>query len=157
VRVVSRFLHRTRVLARIGLAGALITGTGAAWAHHSYAMFDMAHSREVNGTIAKVEWVNPHVFVWLYVKQPELQGGYDLYGFENGPIGLLVRFGWAKNTFKIGEKVTVQYFPLRDGRTGGYFIKATRADGSVRIGDPYVPAVAKELAKDSVAHKLLPH
>jgi hypothetical protein len=140
-------------LARITVV--LITGAGTAWAHHSYSMFDMAHARAVNGSVAKVEWVNPHVFVWLYVKKPERQSGHDLYGFENGPIGLLVRYGWAKNTLKTGEKVTVQYFPLRDGRTGGYFIKATRADGSVKIGDPYAPGVAKELAKDPAAQRFL--
>jgi hypothetical protein len=115
----------------------------------------MSHALVVQGSVAKLEWVNPHVFVWIYVRKPDGQDAYDLYAFENGPIGMLTRYGWTKNAFKIGEKVSVQYFPLKDGRTGGYFIKATRVDGTVLVGDPYAPGVAKELAKDKSAQKAL--
>jgi hypothetical protein len=120
----------------------------AALAHHSYAMFDMSKALAVQGSVAKVEWANPHVFVWLYVKQPNATGKYDLYAFENGPVGILTRFGWTKDTFRAGDRIGVQYFPLRDGsKKGGYFIKAVRQDGSVQIGDPNAPGVASELAK----------
>jgi hypothetical protein len=141
----------------VGLAGVLITGTGISWGHHSYAMFDMSQPRTVNGTLAKIEWLNPHVFVWVYAKKAGQQSGYDLYAFENGPIGTMAHFGWTKQVFKVGERVTVEYFPLKDGRTGGYFIKATRVDGSVQVGDAYLPFVAKELAKDPAARAVIKH
>jgi len=151
----ERSIHSRYRVALLALATLLTSATASA--HHSYAMFDMAHPATVNGSVAKIEWVNPHVFVWIYVRKSGQQGGYDLYAFENGPIGMLARYGWTKNAFRVGEQVTVEYFPLRDGRTGGYFIKATRSDGTVQIGDPYAPGVAKELAKDRAAAKALAH
>jgi hypothetical protein len=103
-------------------------------AHHSYAMFDGTKTLTVTGTVAKLEWVNPHVYVWVYVPNPKAPGGYDLYAFENGSTGVLSRLGWSKNTFTAGEKISVDYWPLKDGRTGGHFVKATHADGHVSMG-----------------------
>src|SRR5262245_53307730 len=117
-------------------------------AHHSYAMFDHSRTVTLEGSVAKVEWVNPHVFVWLYVKkQGGKPGEYDLYGFENGPVTMMMREGWTKDTLRIGEIVSVQFFPLNDGRNGGYFIKAVHADGRVSVGDRHAPGVSAELAK----------
>jgi hypothetical protein len=103
-------------------------------AHHSYAMFDGSKTLTVSGTIAKLEWANPHVFIWVYVPSSKAPKGYDLYAFENGSTNVLVRRGWSKTTFKAGEKISVDYWPLRDGRTGGHFIKATHEDGHVTLG-----------------------
>ncbi len=116
--------------------------TPPADAHHSYAMFDMSKSSVVEGSVAKVEWVNPHVFVWLYVEKADRPGTYDLYAFESGPINLLEHAGWSKETLAVGEQLRVQYFPLKDGRTGGSFIKAVHADGRETLGDPFQPGVA---------------
>jgi hypothetical protein len=116
-------------------------------------MFDHSRTVTVEGVVAKVEWVNPHVFVWVYVRKKEKPGEYDLYGFENGPVNMMMRVGWTKDTLKTGEKVSVQFFPLRDGRTGGYFIKAVHADGSVSIGDSHAPGVGAELDKASPPDK----
>lgn len=97
-------------------------------------MFDGSTSRTVTGTLAKLEWRNPHVFLWVYVRNTASSSGYDVYAFENGSPAILVRMGWSKNVLAAGEKITVEYWPLRDGRNGGHFIKATRADGSVLPG-----------------------
>lgn len=137
---------------RLAICLVIATGlSGAAMAHHSYAMFDLKKSATVEGTVAKLEWKNPHSFVWVYVKKPDKPGEYDLWGFENGPTGLMQRQGWKPDSLKAGEKIVVQYFPLRDGRTGGHFVRAVRADGSELIGDPYAPGVGKELAKGKLA------
>lgn len=115
--------------------------SAAASAHHSYSVFDLTQQRSVSGSIAKVEWSNPHTFVWVYV--PGKRGQQDLYAFENGSVNMLKRYGWTASTLAVGEKVTVKYFPLRDGRNGGSFIQATHADGRVTSGDPYGPGGAK--------------
>ena len=138
-----------RRLAFALMAGALLAIVGRDTpAHHSYAMFDHSHTVTVEGSVAKVEWANPHVFVWVYVKKKDGKPGeYDLYGFENGPVTMLMREGWTKDTLKIGEIVSVQFFPLNDGRMGGYFIKAVHADGRVSVGDRHAPGVTAELEK----------
>ena len=128
---------------RIACATALVcAGSTMALAHHSYSMFDLSKSVFVTGTLAKHEWVNPHTFVWLYVEKPDQRGKYDLYAFENGPITMLMRHGWTKETLRVGEKLTVQYFPLKDGRMGGSFVKAIHDDGAESIGDEFAPGVA---------------
>lgn len=119
-----------------------LLGTGTAVAHHSYAMFDGTRTLKVVGTVAKIEWTNPHVFVWVYVPNAERESGYDLYAFENGSPNVLERVGWSKTLFAVNEPVTIEYWPLFDGRTGGHFASATRADGSVvrGVGGPTSPS-----------------
>jgi hypothetical protein len=117
------------LIAILGLAAAA-TAAG----HHSYAMFDGARQLTVKGTVAKLEWTNPHIFIWVYVPNTAAQNGFDLYAFENGSPNVLTRLGWSKTTFAAGEQLTIEYWPLADGRTGGHFFQATRADGSVIRG-----------------------
>jgi hypothetical protein len=114
------------------LAG--LAAAGTAFAHHSYVMFDGSRTLTVMGTVAKIEWMNPHVYVWVYVRDDKAPNGYDLYAFENGSTNVLARMGWNKESLKVGEKVSVEYWPLRDGRTGGHFLKATQEDGHVLPG-----------------------
>lgn len=130
---------------RMVVAGALLACASDASAHHTYAMFDLQQSAVIEGTVAKLEWRNPHTFVWIYAKKPGDTGGYDLWGFENGPIYLLRRQGWTRDSLTEGEKVAVQYFPLRDGRNGGHLVRLVREDGSELIGDPSAPGVAGAL------------
>lgn len=119
------------------LAVILLSTAAPVMAHHSYAMFDLNTRATISGSVAKVEWSNPHVFVWVYV--PNAKGAHDLYGIEAGAVSLLTRYGWTKNTVKAGEQVTVEYFPLKDKRPGGAFIKLTHADGSVTRNEPFAP------------------
>jgi len=130
----------------------VVLWASAALAHHSYSMFDTTKSVFIEGTLAKIEWVNPHTFVWLYVQKADKPGEYDLYGFENGPINMLTRGGWTQDSLRVGEKLTVQYFPLKDGRTGGSFVKAIHADGTELVGDKFAPGVA-DAAKQAAPAK----
>jgi hypothetical protein len=111
------------------LTAAWALGTSGAWAHHSYAMFDSAGTKEVSGVVAKLDWTNPHVFLWVYVPSKETRGKYDLWAFENGSPSVLSARGWNPTTLKAGDKITVEYWPLKDGRIGGHFEKATFSDG----------------------------
>jgi hypothetical protein len=102
---------------------------GIALAHHSYAMFDTAHTSKVAGTVAKLEWMNPHAFLWVYVPSSDKPSKYDLWGFENGSPSVLQVHGWTKDALKAGDKIDVEYWPLRDGSIGGHCEKVTLADG----------------------------
>jgi hypothetical protein len=130
----SRSLRTSRLHSLLGALVAMSIPCAPLLAHHSYAMFDGTKTLTVSGTVAKLEWGNPHVYVWVYVANPKAASGYDLYAFENGSTGVLSRLGWSKSTFVAGEKISVDYWPLKDGRTGGHFVKATHADGRVSIG-----------------------
>lgn len=101
----------------------------AAYAHHSFAPFDMGITKTVDGTIKQVDWTNPHIWVWL--DAPNGQGGVDAWGFEGMSPNYLARRGWTRNSLKPGDKVTLTYRPLRDGSKGGMFVSTKAPDGRV--------------------------
>jgi hypothetical protein len=112
-----------------GVALLLLAGMHGAQAHHSYAMFDGSKTLTVSGTVAKLEWTNPHVFVWIYVPSTKNPGKYDLYAFENASPNAITKVGWTRDSLQAGDKITVEYSPLRDGRNGGHLTVAKLADG----------------------------
>jgi hypothetical protein len=83
-------------------------------AHHSLtAEFDTSKSFSVKGTIAKLEWVNPHVYLYLDVMDQD--GNVTLYSFGWAPPGLLRRAGVVRTMFNVGDVVTIDAFPAKDG------------------------------------------
>ena len=122
------------------LAVLLLLQVASASAHHSYAPIDNTRILEVEATIAKVEWTNPHVFLWAYVADETQESGYQLYAFETGSVTMMVKAGWTRDgTVKVGEQVTIEYLPLRSGEPGGSLGTITHADGTVTPGD--IPAL----------------
>jgi hypothetical protein len=83
-------------------------------AHHSFAAeFDREQPIKVTGTVAKIEWTNPHI--WIYVDVNEADGKVATWEFQGGPPSYLTRAGWNRTDLKIGATVTVQGFKARDG------------------------------------------
>jgi hypothetical protein len=89
------------------IAVAVIMAAGKAVAHHSFAAeFDGTKRVTLNGVVTKIEWTNPHVWIYFNVKD-EKTGQVTNWGAEFGPPHGLQRSGWRRDTVKIGEKVTV--------------------------------------------------
>jgi Family of unknown function (DUF6152) len=104
--------HRVLVAA----LGAWLTVLGATpLAHHSFdAEFDATKVVSITGVVTKVDWINPHAFVYLDSKGPT--GEVKRFKVEMGPPYALVRGGWKRDTLKIGDSVTVENAALaRDG------------------------------------------
>jgi hypothetical protein len=125
---------RARELALIAIALPSFFFSASASAHHSYAMFDGSQVKTIVGTVARLEWVNPHVFLWIYVRNPDSDAGYDLYALENGSPNVLRVRGWSPTFFEEGELVAISYWPVVDGQNGGHFAVLTRTDGTVVYG-----------------------
>ncbi len=104
-----------------------------AQAHHSFAMFDQSKFSTVKGTVRKIEWANPHTY--LYVEVPDSNGGSVLYAIECASPNILNRWGWKINTVKVGDQVTVGLYPLRNGERGGLLFSVTLANGTVLKGN----------------------
>lgn len=123
----------TRPLSVVVLA-ALLAGVAAtsASAHHSFAVFDLTTQKSIEGTVKKVDWTNPHVWVWVDV--PSAGGGSETYGFEGMSPNYLARRGWSRTTLQTGMKVTVQYRPLKDGKPGGMLVSAKLPTGLLLTG-----------------------
>jgi hypothetical protein len=108
---------------------AMLASLRTSEAHHSFAMFDNSKCANLSGTVRVMQWNFPHTWIWLNV--PDGKGGIVAWGFEGEPPSNLSQEGWKKTTLKKGDKITVRYSPLRDGRNGGAFSAVTLADGSV--------------------------
>jgi hypothetical protein len=102
-------------------------------AHHSFAAeFDGSKTFVVSGTLTKVDWTNPHI--WIYLDVKEKGGKVQEYSFSSGPPGTLRRAGVKKTDFKIGEMVTVTGAPAKDNsRHHGWLKMIKYADGHVFV------------------------
>jgi hypothetical protein len=115
------------------LGAALALGlSGAAFAHHSYSMFDRTKTTTIVGTVWTWEMVNPHSFLWVVVMKPD--GTTEKWGMEGAGVQMLQRAGVTKSAVQTGDKVTVDLHPLRDGRTGGQLVRVVLANGKVLGG-----------------------
>lgn len=103
-----------------------------AQAHHSFAMFDKEKVVTVKGVVSKVEWKNPHVFIFIAV--PDDKGGTTQYAIECNSPNVLMRTGWKAGTLKAGDAVAISLYPLRDGRPGGLLDTVTLANGETLKG-----------------------
>jgi hypothetical protein len=116
------------------LAGLVALATaGAAFAHHSFAMFDRDKEVVLKGTVHEFQWTNPHAFIEMDV--PNAKGEAERWSIELNSPNNLTRQGWKSTYLKAGDKVTVTMNPLRDGKHGGLFVAIVLADGKV-IKDP---------------------
>jgi len=107
----------------------LVVAVVPAAAHHSFAAFDMTNQKTVTGAVKQVDWTNPHIWIWIDVANDK--GGSDTYAFEGMSPNFLARRGWTRSTLHTGDKITVSYRPMRDGKNGGMFISGTTAAGKV--------------------------
>jgi hypothetical protein len=115
-------------LAASAAIGALLVAVPAA-AHHSTTMFDHAKQVSIAGTVKEVQWTNPHVAIFIYGTAVGAGGEPTLWLMEMTSPGNLVRAGgWTRNAVKPGDKVTVDFSPLRDGKKGGALKKITLVD-----------------------------
>jgi hypothetical protein len=106
---------KSKFVAGLLAASLGMVGAGNALAHHSFAAeFDADKTIVLSGIVTKVEWTNPHVWVYMNVKDPAT-GQTANWGVEFGPPHLLQRRGWRRDTLSIGTQVNVDGFLARNG------------------------------------------
>lgn len=115
-----RFVTRSLVV-----AAALMAGVAAA--HHSTAMFWWGKEIPMaNATVERWEWTNPHTFLYVVIPAGH---GVERWAFEGMSPNHLARTGWSRHTLKPGDKIKLTYYPLKDGRKGGFDVTVTLPDG----------------------------
>ena len=83
-------------------------------AHHSFAAeFDVDKPVKVKGTVSKVEWTNPHS--WIYIDAAAPDGKMERWAIEGGAPNALLRRGWTKNSVPVGVEIIVEGFQAKDG------------------------------------------
>ncbi len=98
-----------------------------ATAHHSATMYDFDQVTTIEGVVREFLWINPHVMVWIEESGPDGETGQS-WQLENTSPGRLSRLGWNKSSLKAGTRVEVEFWPLRNGKPGGFFKQATNLD-----------------------------
>jgi len=117
----------------LGLCVALLAASGSAAAHHSFAaIFDAAKPVKVTGTVTRVEWMNPHT--WIYVDAKKDDGSVEQWAFELGSPNRLMRFGWNQDSLQTGASVTITGSRARDGSMKAAVDKVTLPDGKQLFG-----------------------
>ena len=106
---------------------AVLMATQPAFAHHSFANFDLTKEITLVGTIKEVQFKNPHV--WLQVMVPDDASGQAEWSIEAGAPGMLMRTGWTPSTLKSGDAVTIVTHPARSGEHNGSLIRVTIPGG----------------------------
>ncbi len=109
---------------RIPMVLAALTVALPVAAHHSFAMFDFSKTMTVKGTVTEFRWTNPHVALLVQL-DPQPGASPEIWSMELTSPGNLTRGGWTRHSFKPGDRIELVFNPLRDGRHGGAFDKAT--------------------------------
>jgi uncharacterized protein DUF6152 len=93
--------------------GLVVASALPIYAHHSFAAeFDAGKQITLNGAVTKLEWMNPHIWLYLDVKA---EGGLEHWQCEGGAPNTLTRNGWSQNSLKSGDLITVDGFIAKDG------------------------------------------
>jgi hypothetical protein len=116
----------------VAAAAACLAGAAAvsstALAHHSFAMFDLAQHRLIEGEVTEWNYNNPHS--WLHVQAPGPDGKLTTWSFEGAAIVHAARQGVNGRSYAKGEKVRMVMSPIRDGRNAGALCFVIKEDGS---------------------------
>jgi hypothetical protein len=129
-----------------GVVVALVIGTGGypATAHHSFAAeYDRDKPVTLQGTVTRIEWMNPHIYFYIDVRE---EGGAIVnWAIEGGAPTSLYRAGWRKDAMKVGDVVTVHGYLARNGKKLANMRTAVLADGREVFGGQqyYSPTLPK--------------
>ena len=117
----------------------LLLLSSAAFAHHSFAMYDNDNQIKLQGSVAHFQWTNPHVYIELMVKQTD--GSEKHWSIECANPGILNRTGWKFNMIKAGDNLKVVVAPIRTGEPAALLKEVVLPDGRVfSNGGPAGPA-----------------
>jgi hypothetical protein len=109
------------------LAGVALFAPSLAAHHGRGATFDMQKRLPLKGVVSQVKWQNPHVLIFLDVKDEA--GKMVTWGFENSNVHTLANQGYNRNTLKVGQEITAIVNPAANGSPLGIIVKVVLADG----------------------------
>ena len=133
---------RSSLFAALALASALAFARPAA-AHHGFSVeFDDSKPLTLTGTVTRMEFMNPHIYFYMDVK--DARGKVVNWAFEGSPPNILYRQGWRKDTIKPGDVITADGFRARDGSHLVACTKVKFQDGhELQVGAGNVKAYGK--------------
>ena len=132
-------------LVTAAVAAGMLLGAAPAAAHHAFsAEFDVDSPISLSGTVTRVEWLNPHS--WIYIDVPGAGGETESWAIEVGPPGPLFRRGIRQEMLPVGSEIRVDGFQAQDKSNRATGLDVTFPDGrriftgSENTGAPASPA-----------------
>ena len=119
---------KNAVMRTLGLAVGLLTVSVPLLAHHGAAQFDVGKKVTVKGAVTEWFWSNPHCFLRFDATGADGQVVHWAVETQSGPN--ILPQGFSKQTFKVGDEVTVTLEPVKNGRPMGRLLRVVLPDGS---------------------------
>ncbi len=127
--VLKSFTRPVKAVCTLLLAVVVLLQSTPSFAHHSAALFySMGQKIELKGEVARFNFRNPHAIVELMVKNDK--GEVERWTCETSAPSALRRNGWSQESIKVGEVVTIEGIPARDGSKLMRITAVTKADGT---------------------------
>ena len=109
----------------IVVAAISIVSSTPAFAHHSSTRFDLEKTVDLVGVVARLEWANPHVYIYL-----DASDGSGQWEIESLPPAAMRRLGWSPDSLAAGERVAISVYPHKTRALEGHYKSVEKADGT---------------------------
>ncbi len=118
----------------------------AAFAHHSFSMYERGRTITLSGTVKEFIWTSPHVTIQVLTDN---RGGPATWAIEGGSPTVLARGGWTSSVLKPGDKISLGIHPRKDGGAGGLLADERQllVNGQPPQGVLWLPSPAEEVCE----------
>ena len=111
-----------------------LLGATPALPHHSNVAFEVNKIITLTGVVTEFRWVNPHT--WIGLSVDDGKGAKSVWAIEGRAPGVLARAGWSRSSMKVGDTVTIDFSPAKDGSKTGLVARVTKSDGTILANAP---------------------
>ena len=126
---------KAKILLTFALVVSVLILSVPLFAHHGNAAMDVGKKVVIKGTITEWLWANPHC--WLKVDVKDDKGNVVNWVGETNNAADMIEKGWSKQTFKVGDQVTVTMEPVKNGKPAGKVLEVVLANGET-LGMAYL-------------------